>query len=316
MGREQKAGVDYFSHDVGAHNRKTLSALRQRWGNDGYAFWYILLEILGEQANLSLDCRKKINWVYLCTETRVDEISAAEILGFLSEIEAIDENLWKKHKIIWCQGFADRLKDVYKKRVRQPQKTVVEDEEISAKPVTEQVPAVLPNNTEEISATETTATDEFPQISAAESTQTKLNYTKQNKTKEQYSTNYVSSTRKLGAKKTETADIKSCFVMFWTKYPKKCHISEAKAAFCRLVELGIDADEIVTAACKYALEKARTDTRYCKKPEDFLTVDFIMPYLPKFSAHCQLCNGNGIVFDGDTAYECQCANRYKGLTGG
>lgn len=316
MGREQKAGVDYFSHDVGAHNRKTLSALRQRWGNDGYAFWYILLEILGEQANLSLDCRKKINWVYLCTETRVDEISAAEILGFLSEIEAIDENLWKKHKIIWCQGFADRLKDVYKKRVRQPQKPVVEYEEISAKPVTEQVPAVLPNNTEEISATETTATDEFPQISAAESTQTKLNYTKQNKTKEQYSTNYVSSTRKLGAKKTETADIKSCFVMFWNKYPKKCHISEAKAAFCRLVEIGIDAEEIVTAACKYALEKARTDTRYCKKPEDFLTVDFIMPYLPKFSAHCQLCNGNGIVFDGDNAFECQCANRYKGLTGG
>ena len=302
MGREQKAGVDYFSHDVGAHNRKTLSALRQRWGNDGYAFWYILLEILGEQANLSLDCRKKINWVYLCTETRVDEISAAEILGFLSEIEAIDENLWKKHKIIWCQGFADRLKDVYKKRVRQPQKPVVEYEEISAKPVTEQVPAVLPNNTEEISATETTATDEFPQISAAESTQTKLNYTKQNKTKEQYSTNYVSSTRKLGAKKTETADIKSCFVMFWNKYPKKCHISEAKAAFCRLVEIGIDAEEIVTAACKYALEKARTDTRYCKKPEDFLTVDFIMPYLPKFSAHCQLCNGNGIVFDGDNAF--------------
>ena len=262
MGREQKAGVDYFSHDVGAHNRKT------------------------------------------------------EILGFLSEIEAIDENLWKKHKIIWCQGFADRLKDVYKKRVRQPQKPVVEDEEIPAKPVTEQVSAVFPNNTEEISATETTATDDFPQISAAESTQTKLNYTKQNKTKEQYSTNYVSSTRKLGAKKAETADIKSCFVMFWNKYPKKCHISEAEAAFCRLVELGIDADEIVTAACKYALEKARTDTRYCKKPEDFLTVDFIMPYLPKFSAHCQLCNGNGIVFDGDTAYECQCANRYKGLTGG
>lgn len=113
-----------------------------------------------------------------------------------------------------------------------------------------------------------------------------------------------------------TEGMKSCFDAFWTKYPKKCHISEAKAAFCRLVELGIDADEIVTAACKYTLEKASTDTRYCKKPEDFLTVDFIMPYLPKFSAHCQLCNGNGIVFDGDTAYECQCANRYKDLTGG
>ena len=124
MGREQKAGVDYFSMMSAHTTEKRYRALRQRWGNDGYAFWYILLEILGEQANLSLDCRKKINWVYLCTETRVDEISAAEILGFLSEIEAIDENLWKKHKIIWCQGFADRLKDVYKKRVRQPQKPV------------------------------------------------------------------------------------------------------------------------------------------------------------------------------------------------
>ena len=44
-----------------------------------------------------------------------------------------------------------------------------------------------------------------------------------------------------------TEGMKSCFDAFWTKYPKKCHISEAKAAFRRLVELGIDAEEIVTA---------------------------------------------------------------------
>ncbi len=194
MGREQKAGVDYFSHDVGAHNRKTLSALRQRWGNDGYAFWYILLEILGEQANLSLDCRKKINWVYLCTETRVDEISAAEILGFLSEIEAIDENLWKKHKIIWCQAFVDRLKDVYKKRVRQPQKPVVEDAENHVEPDEERISEDLSKSEESISTAEKPVSGVFPQISAAESTQTKLNYTKQNYTIQQHSSNYVSST--------------------------------------------------------------------------------------------------------------------------
>lgn len=194
MGREQKAGVDYFSHDVGAHNKKTLSALRQRWGNDGYAFWYILLEILGEQANLSLDCRKKINWVYLCTETRVDEISAAEILGFLSEIEAIDENLWKKHKIIWCQAFVDRLKDVYKKRVRQPQKPVVEDDENCVEPDEKRISEDLSESEESISAAEKPVSDGFPQISAAESTQTKLNYTKQNYTIQQHSSNYVSST--------------------------------------------------------------------------------------------------------------------------
>ena len=49
----------------------------------------------------------------------------------------------------------------------------------------------------------------------------------------------------LSKKEVLTEGMKSCFDAFWNKYPKKCHISEAKAAFCRLVELGIDADEIV-----------------------------------------------------------------------
>ena len=108
MGRIAKSGVDYFSHDTGAHNRKTISALRSRFGNDGYAFWFILLELLGEQQNLSLDCSDEINLIYLCTETQVSEKTAADILDLLSRMEAIDKELWQKHRVIWCQGFAER----------------------------------------------------------------------------------------------------------------------------------------------------------------------------------------------------------------
>ena len=214
MGRTQKSGVDYFSHDVGAHNRKTLSALRQRWGNDGYAFWYILLEVLGEQADLALDCRKKINWVYLCTETRVDEISAAEILDLLSEIEAIDENLWKKHKIIWCQGFVDRLKDVYKKRsCNIPTKPVVPDAN-DEKPDTEPLSEDFGKSADVISAAEIPENAQKSVISVAESTQSKVKESKVKESKVKHRANtakYVSSNNSSEAKNEQYAAALAAF---------------------------------------------------------------------------------------------------------
>ena len=180
MGRPAKSGVDFFSHDTGAHNRRTLSALRSRFGNDGYAFWFILLELLGEQQELTLDCSDEINWIYLCTETQVSEVSAAEILNLLSRLGAIDKDLWLNHKIIWCQGFVDRLKDVYKKRSCQ----------IPQKPVVERESGLFDDEEGFISAAKT------PVISA-ESTQSKVNKSKskvKNKVKQSKSnTNYVST---------------------------------------------------------------------------------------------------------------------------
>ena len=156
MGRTAKSGVDYFSHDTGAHNRKTISALRSRFGNDGYAFWFILLELLGEQQNLSLDCSDEINWIYLCTETQVSEKAAAEMLSLLSRVNAIDKELWINHQVIWCQGFADRLKDVYKKRsAKVPEKPKFADAE-SAKTVDNSDFEKNPEKVEKISAPEKT----------------------------------------------------------------------------------------------------------------------------------------------------------------
>ena len=202
MGRGQKSGVDYFSHDVGAHNKKTLSVLRSRFGNDGYAFWFIMLELLGEQTELSFDCSDEISWVYFCSETGVSETKAAEILEFLARIEAIDKALWQNKKIIWCQGFVDRLKDVYKKR----------RDEIPQKPCAEIVAALFPFN--KISAAEITENEQKIQkdgfsaaeicenptssdISAAEMQQSKVKESKVNKSKVKQSkvnnTNYGSS---------------------------------------------------------------------------------------------------------------------------
>ncbi len=115
MARPIKAGVDYFPHDTDAASRKTIFTLESIFGNDGYAFWFKLLETLGTQEGLSFDCNKAPDWLFLTAKMRVSSETATEILNTLAKIEAIDPKLWEK-KIIWVQNFADRLNDVYKKR--------------------------------------------------------------------------------------------------------------------------------------------------------------------------------------------------------
>lgn len=45
MARPKKQTVDYFPHFV--KGGRTIFILENKFGNDGYAFWFKLLEILG-----------------------------------------------------------------------------------------------------------------------------------------------------------------------------------------------------------------------------------------------------------------------------
>src|ERR1035437_5717400 len=100
MGRPKKDGVDYFSNDIGASGGRTMFTLESKYGNDGYAFWFKLLEILGAQSSLSYDCNDCSNWLFLIAKTKVSEEKATEILDLLSQVDAIDPDLWQV-KVIW-----------------------------------------------------------------------------------------------------------------------------------------------------------------------------------------------------------------------
>jgi hypothetical protein len=112
-GRKKKYTVDYFPHYI--NHGKTMLILTTKYGNNGKAFWWTLLEILGKAENHYYDCRSKYNWEYLLSITLLDGISATEILNTLAELEAIDNELWKI-KVIWCQKFVNNIQDVYNKR--------------------------------------------------------------------------------------------------------------------------------------------------------------------------------------------------------
>lgn len=112
-GRPLKTTVDFFSHDC--KHGKTIFILEQQYGNDGFAFWYKLLELLGDTSGHAYDCNNPDNWQYLLAYTKVSEDKAIQIINTLLSTNKIDKELWQ-HKTIWCQNFVNRLADVYEKR--------------------------------------------------------------------------------------------------------------------------------------------------------------------------------------------------------
>jgi hypothetical protein len=131
MTRPRKQTVDYFPHYV--RHGQTMEILEQKYGLSGYAFWFKLLERLGDTDGHFLDCKNPIVWNFLQSKTHQDEKTTVEILNLLSDLQAIDAYLWKHGKIIWCQNFVDNIADAYRNRVIDipPKPTINKDKSIS-----------------------------------------------------------------------------------------------------------------------------------------------------------------------------------------
>lgn len=99
-----------------------MTILESKYGNDGYAFWFKILELLGSNEGHYYDCNNPENWEYLLSYTHLEEETALKIFQTLSVLDAIDPELWEE-KIIWSQNFVDNLTPLYSKRVVEiPQK--------------------------------------------------------------------------------------------------------------------------------------------------------------------------------------------------
>ena len=112
-GRPKKATVDYFPH-MCVHG-PTMFILEERFGNDGYAFWFKLLETLGATDGHFIDCGNPATWEFLMSKTRQSEDFCTGILDLLAKLSAIDPELWAS-KIVWCQNFVDGVAAAYTKR--------------------------------------------------------------------------------------------------------------------------------------------------------------------------------------------------------
>lgn len=113
-GRKSKHTVDYFPHYC--RHGKTIEILEQRYGIEGYAFWFKLLERLADTDDHFLDCRNVVAWEYLQTKTRQSPEKCTEILNLLASLGAIDQDLWTNFQVIWSDNFIANVADVYRNR--------------------------------------------------------------------------------------------------------------------------------------------------------------------------------------------------------
>jgi hypothetical protein len=119
MGRPLKNKVDWFHYDAGAMNGRTIKILRGRFGAEGYAVWFMTLDILSQQDGLYFDFSDPIDWEYYVTEIGIDEEKLIKVLDLLAKLKAIDPECYTQ-KIIWVQNFADRLSSLWDDRKCDP----------------------------------------------------------------------------------------------------------------------------------------------------------------------------------------------------
>ena len=114
MARPKRQTVDFFLHYC--KGGKTLYILEGKYGNDGYAFWFKLLELLGESEGHFYSCVNTTDWEFLLAKTRVREDVANGIIDTLIDLGKIDADLWRAGRILWVENLVKYLAEVYKRR--------------------------------------------------------------------------------------------------------------------------------------------------------------------------------------------------------
>lgn len=113
MARPKKQSVEYFPHF--SKGGRTIFILETKYGNDGYAFWFKLLEVLAESDGHYYDCSNNPNWEFLLAKTRCSEEAANDIIKTLIDLGKVDAALWEK-RVIWVQNLVDHFTEIYRKR--------------------------------------------------------------------------------------------------------------------------------------------------------------------------------------------------------
>lgn len=170
MATQKKNTVDYFPHMIG--DGKKMDFIEKRYGNDGYATWFKLLEALARTDNHYLNLNDEIEISFLASRCNVDEEALISIINDLVKIKVFDAELWK-HRVIWSQIFVDSIQDAYKRRANK----CMQHADIIKELITQGF-----NITPIMHATCIHDVDKTPEI-VDKNPQSKLNYSKEDKSR-------------------------------------------------------------------------------------------------------------------------------------
>lgn len=116
MARPLKDGLDYFPHDTDAANDEKVEALRAIYGNDGYAFYFILLERIYRASNFELDISDAETIQILARKTAVTIEKFNQMLSTALKRGCFDQQTYDERRVLTSNGIKKRASVVVKKR--------------------------------------------------------------------------------------------------------------------------------------------------------------------------------------------------------
>jgi len=116
MARPRKEGMDYFPHDTDAVNDEKIEALRALYGNDGYAFYFILLERIYRSPNFELIVSDAETLQILSRKVAVTQQKFDEMLATAFKYGCFDETSYHERNVLTSNGIRKRAVPVLEKR--------------------------------------------------------------------------------------------------------------------------------------------------------------------------------------------------------
>ncbi|MDD4438674.1 MAG: DUF4373 domain-containing protein [Tissierellia bacterium] len=104
--------MDYFPHDCDASTDDKIEAMRSLHGNDGYAFYFILLERVFRMENAEINMGIPAIKLALIKRVGVTPEKLEVILATALEIGAFDQTIFNERGVITSNGIKRRSRMV------------------------------------------------------------------------------------------------------------------------------------------------------------------------------------------------------------
>jgi len=131
MARPRKEGMDYFPHDTDATDDEKIDAMRALFGNDGYAFYFILCERIYRTNEAELDVSKPVLLLPIAKKLLVTQDRFDEMLDAAFELGLLSRDDYETRGVITSNGIKKRFDEVRQMRNRwrkNKDKTVIHEE--------------------------------------------------------------------------------------------------------------------------------------------------------------------------------------------
>jgi len=116
MARPIKEGLDYFPHDTDASTDEKVEALRSLHGNDGYAFYFILLERIYRTPDFEIDISDAETTQILAKKCGINSEVFRKILATALKYGCFDKAAYADRGVLTSNGVQKRASIVIRKR--------------------------------------------------------------------------------------------------------------------------------------------------------------------------------------------------------